>query len=124
MRNAVNLITALSCMVISAGFFSRHNLFVGGVVAGVGVLYVWKAVAQDIPCRVSYKTVAPAGRSDTVDSIAQAITLFTAPDIDIKPGSRVTVTQRGRMMRFSCSGVPAVYESHQEVPLTRWEEHP
>ena len=46
MRNAVNLITALSCMVISAGFFSRHNLFVGGVVAGVGVLYVWKAVAQ------------------------------------------------------------------------------
>ena len=85
---------------------------------------VWKAVAQDIPCRVSYKTVAPAGRSDTVDSIAQAITLFTAPDIDIKPGSRVTVTQRGRTMRFACSGIPAVYDSHQEIPLVRWEEHP
>ena len=85
---------------------------------------VWSAVAQDVPCRVSYKTVAPAGRSDTVDSIAQAITLFTAPEIDIKPGSRVTVTQRGRTMRFACSGIPAVYESHQEVPLTRWEEHP
>lgn len=85
---------------------------------------VWSAVAQDVPCRVSYKTLAPAGRSDTVDSIAQAITLFTAPDIDIKPGSRVTVTQRGRAMRFSCSGVPAVYDSHQEIPLVRWEEHP
>ena len=85
---------------------------------------VWSAVIEDVPCRVSYKTVTPAGRSDTVDSIAQAITLFTAPDIDIKPGSRVTVTQRGRTMRFSCAGIPAVYESHQEIPLTRWEEHP
>ena len=85
---------------------------------------VWSAVARDVPCRVSYKTLAPAGRSDTVDSIAQAITLFTAPDIDIKPGSRVTVTQRGRTMRFSCSGIPSVYDSHQEIPLVRWEEHP
>lgn len=85
---------------------------------------IWSAVAQDVPCRVSYKTVAPAGRSDTVDSIAQVITLFTAPDIDIKPGSRVTVTQRGRTMRFSCSGIPAVYDSHQEIPLIRAEEHP
>lgn len=85
---------------------------------------VWSAVIEDVSCRVSYKTVAPAGRSDTVDSIAQAITLFTVPNIDIKPGSRVTVTQRGRTMRFSCAGIPAVYESHQEIPLTRWEEHP
>ena len=85
---------------------------------------VWSAAAQDVLCRVSYKNITPAGRSDTVDSTAQTITLFTAPDIDIKPGSRVTVTQRGRTMRFSCAGIPAVYESHQEIPLTRWEEHP
>ena len=85
---------------------------------------IWAVVAQDLPCRVSYKTLAPAGRSDTVDSIAQAITLFTAPEIDIKPGSRVTVTRRGRTMRFACSGIPAVYDSHQEIPLVRFEEHP
>ena len=85
---------------------------------------VWNAVVGDVPCRVSYKTITPAGRSDTVDSTAQTITLFTAPDIDIKPGSRIVVTQCGRTMRFSCAGIPAVYESHQEIPLTRWEEHP
>lgn len=83
---------------------------------------VWVTTAQDLPCRVSYKTIAPAGRSDTADSIAQMITLFTAPDIEIKPGSRVTVVQRGRTMRFACSGIPAVYDSHQEIPLVRWEE--
>lgn len=84
----------------------------------------WYVAAQDVPCRVSYKTIAPASRSDTADSIAQAITLFAAPDIDIKPGSRVTVVQRGRTMKYACAGVPAVYGSHQEVPLARWEEHP
>lgn len=46
MKGAINLITALSCMVISAGFFSRGNLFVGVVIAAVGVFYVYKAVAQ------------------------------------------------------------------------------
>nr|DAV45982.1 MAG TPA: head closure knob [Caudoviricetes sp.]DAX27919.1 MAG TPA: head closure knob [Caudoviricetes sp.] len=83
---------------------------------------VWVSSAQNVPCRVSYKTIAPAGRSDTVDSITQSITLFTAPEVEIKPGSRITVTQRGRTMRFACSGIPAVYDSHQEIPLVRWEE--
>lgn len=84
----------------------------------------WVVVAEDIPCRVSYKTLSAAEKSDTADTIAQAITLFTAPDIDVKPGSHITVRQRGREMRFFCSGIPAVYDSHQEIPLARREEHP
>lgn len=85
---------------------------------------VWVTVMQDVPCRVSYKTLAPASRSDTVDSIIQAITLFAAPNIDIKAGSRITVVQRGRTMKYACAGIPAIYDSHQEIPLVRWEEHP
>lgn len=84
----------------------------------------WAVVAEDIPCRVSYKTLSSAEKSDTANGITQAITLFTAPDIDVKPGSRITVRQRGREMKFSCSGIPAVYDSHQEIPMTRREEHP
>ena len=84
----------------------------------------WAVVAEDIPCRVSYKTLSAAEKSDMADTITQAITLFTAPNIDVKPGSRITVRQRGREMKFSCSGIPAVYDSHQEIPLTRIEEHP
>lgn len=85
---------------------------------------VWAVVAEEIPCRVSYKTLSAAEKSDTADTIAMAITLFTAPDIDVKPGSRITVRQRGREMKFSSSGIPAVYDSHQEIPMTRREEHP
>ena len=84
----------------------------------------WVAVATDLPCRVSYKTLSPAAGSDTADTIAQAITLFTSPDIIVSPGSRITVRQRGRDMKFSSSGIPAVYDSHQEIPMTRREEHP
>lgn len=84
----------------------------------------WNAVAVEVPCRVSYKTLSPAAGSDTADTIAQAITLFTSPDIDVKPGSRITVRQRGREMKFFSSGIPAVYDSHQEIPMTRREEHP
>lgn len=84
----------------------------------------WTVVAEDVPCRVSYKTLTATARADTVDAIAQAITLFMAPDVEVKPGSRITVAQRGRVMRFSCSGIPAVYDSHQEIPLTREEAHP
>lgn len=85
---------------------------------------VWAVVAEEIPCRVSYKTLSAAEKSDTADTIAMAITLFTAPDIDVLPGSRITVRQRGREMTFSSSGIPAVYDSHQEIPMTRREEHP
>ena len=84
----------------------------------------WVAAAADLPCRVSYKTLAPAVGADTADTIAQVITLFTSPDIIVLPGSRITVRQRGREMKFSCSGIPAVYDSHQEIPMTRREEHP
>ena len=89
----------------------------------------WVVVAEDIPCRVSYKTLSAAEKSDTADTIAQAITLFTAPDIDVKPSYRHSSRrfwQDGgcREMRFFCSGIPAVYDSHQEIPLARREEHP
>lgn len=84
----------------------------------------WSVVATDLPCRVSYKTLSPAAGADTADTIAQAITLFTSPDIVVSPGSRITVRQRGRDMTCSSSGIPAVYDSHQEIPMTRREEHP
>lgn len=44
MRQPIFLLTALSCMVISAGFFSRGNLVVGLITAGVGVFYIARVV--------------------------------------------------------------------------------
>jgi len=47
MRSPIFLVTAMSCMVIAAGFFSRDNYLVGSVIGLVGVYYVAKAVLGD-----------------------------------------------------------------------------
>ncbi|WP_301860979.1 hypothetical protein [uncultured Megasphaera sp.] len=69
------------------------------------------------PCRVSYKTTAPAEQGDRLASFDQSITLFLSPDIIIAVGSDIDVEQRGRTLQFTAAGVPAVYDSHQEIPL-------
>lgn len=40
------------------------------------------------------------------------------PDVVIKAGSKIIVTQHGRTTEYSNSGVPAVYPTHQEIMLT------
>lgn len=70
-----------------------------------------------VACRISYKRVNPADAGGGITAAAQIVTMFTNPDIVIKAGSDITVDQRGRMLQFRAAGVPAVYASHQEVPL-------
>ena len=61
--------------------------------------------------------------ADTVAAMAvsQTIKLFTAPDIIINPGSKITVTQNGVTKDYTYSGVPAVYVTHQEIVLELFE---
>ncbi len=81
------------------------------------------AVYTDIPCRLSFKTVNSASGTGTVTKIGQIITLFISPDIDIKAGSKITVTHDGRTTDYKRSGFPAVYKTHQEIPLELFEEN-
>lgn len=69
------------------------------------------------PCRVSYKSIVPAEQSDGLSVFEQSITLFMSPDVAITAGADVDVTQRGQTLHFTAAGVPAVYDSHQEVTL-------
>jgi hypothetical protein len=48
--------------------------------------------------------------------------LFLAPEIVVKPGSKLKVTQAGRTECYVRSGEPAVYGSHQEIVLELWKE--
>lgn len=47
MRPAINLMTAMSCMVIAAGFFSRSNWLIGSIIGLVGVYYVARVFLSD-----------------------------------------------------------------------------
>lgn len=80
-------------------------------------------VLEGQPCRLSFETLKSAQQSEAAASITQAIKLFLAPEIVVRPGSKVTVTQDGFTADYKCSGVPAIYPTHQEIVLElseRW----
>lgn len=78
-------------------------------------------VLTDQPCRLSFNTIPAAGQTGTGAALQQTVRLFIAPEINIKPGSRITVTQNGVTMAYCQSGEPAVYTSHQEITLELWK---
>lgn len=78
-------------------------------------------VLENQPCRLSFETIKTTVQSDSVASISQVTKLFVSPDISIKPGSKITVSQGNVTTDYTCSGVPAVYPTHQEIMLELFE---
>lgn len=74
-------------------------------------------VQEEIPCRLSFKTVNNANQTETAASIVQITKVFLAPEIQVKPGSKLTITQNGVTTDYKSSGGPAFYSTHQEIVL-------
>lgn len=68
------------------------------------------------PCRLSFSS-SPSATNGDVAEINQTVKLFFAPEIKVKEGSKITVTQNGVTTVYKQSGTPAVYDTHQEVLL-------
>lgn len=71
---------------------------------------------ENLPCRLSYEKIVAAGEGRAA-AVSQQVKLFLAPDIVVKPGSKITVEQDGHRQEFAASGEPAVYATHQEIML-------
>jgi len=82
--------------------------------------YEETAVWENIPCRISFSS-SPAAGEGTPPAKTQTAKLFLAPETEIKPGSRVTVTRNGAATDYEASGEPARYLTHQEITLTLYE---
>lgn len=78
-------------------------------------------VLEGKPCRLSFESKQAAADTTVATAISQTIKLFTAPDISINPGSKITVTQNGMTKDYTYSGVPAIYVTHQEIVLELFE---
>lgn len=72
------------------------------------------------PCRLSFEKTAAAVQTETAAALGQGAKLFLAPEVEVKPGSKIVVEQAGRIFAYAASGQPAVYETHQEVVLSLW----
>ena len=71
----------------------------------------------DEPCRISFDTVNATQLENNAANIVQSITLFIDRAVVIPEGSKITVTQNGVTAVYEKSGKPAVYSTHQEIPL-------
>lgn len=79
--------------------------------------------AENIPCRVMYKSIPHTAESSIASAVTRIIKLYISPEIEVKVGSTIRVTQNGTETDYSCAGEPAVYISHQEIELKlkdRW----
>ncbi|KAE9633799.1 hypothetical protein GND95_08680 [Defluviitalea raffinosedens] len=76
-----------------------------------------KVVIENHPCRLSFKNISPVNSEGSVNSSIQEIKLFIAPEIVIKPGSKITVNQNGVTRDYEGAGEPAIYPTHQELVL-------
>lgn len=74
-------------------------------------------VLESIPCHLSYSGSAATVSTETVAAATQTIKLFLAPEVLIKPGSKIVVSQQGITGIYCRSSQAPVYASHQEIML-------
>ena len=78
---------------------------------------------ENQPCKLSFEALKSAVQTDSAANIAQVTKLFVSPDVSIRAGSKITVTQDGVTTDYTRSGVPAVYPTHQEIVLELFKEY-
>lgn len=78
-------------------------------------------VLEHQPCKLSFERLQSAVSSGTAAKVSQAVKLFTSPEAVIRAGSKITVTQDNVTTDYTCSGIPAVYPTHQEIILELFE---
>lgn len=72
---------------------------------------------ENIKCKLSYKN-SPKSKDAEV---TQIIRLLIAPEIEIRPGSKIVVTQSGKTTAFKNTGEPQMFINHQEIELELFE---
>lgn len=74
-------------------------------------------IIENQPCKLSFEKLNAVVQTETAAMQAQGTKLFIAPEIKVKPGSKIIVEQNGVTTEYSASGEPAVYLSHAEIML-------
>ncbi|EQF23462.1 putative phage protein [Clostridioides difficile CD160] len=79
-------------------------------------------VLENQPCKLSYKNITSTA-DGKVAKLEQTIKLFISPDIEIKAGSKLIITNQNNVTKeYIRSGETAIYPNHQEVILELLED--
>lgn len=112
-RKAIESLYNGTCTIIEHQKYQKENKSTG---------FKDVKVLENQPCRLSFKTVTEAKPNEnTASNIVQSTKVFLAPEITVKPGSKLIITQNGVTTEYKNSGKPAHYETHQEIILELFE---
>lgn len=78
-------------------------------------------VLEKKTCRLSYETISNTNETEMQNNTSQKIKLFIAPEITIKEGSKIVVRKGNSIEIFKNSGIPARYDTHQEIILENFK---
>lgn len=78
-------------------------------------------VLKNESCHLSFSSASSTNEGDVAAAVAQVTELIISPDVDIVPGSKITVTQNGVTTDYTRSGKPATYGTHQQIVLDLWK---
>ena len=81
------------------------------------------AVVSDEPCRLSHTRESTVGVNSGAPYVSQSIVLFIRPDLTVKEGSVIEVTQNNVTNKYKRASKPAIYTNHQEVALELYEDN-
>lgn len=111
-RKAIEMLYKDCCDIVEYQKYQKPNMSTG---------HKEVLVITNQSCRLSIESNTSTASADGAATVQQTIKLFIAPEIIVKPGSKVIVTHSGRMTEYKNSGVSAVYCSHQEIILELFE---
>lgn len=80
------------------------------------------AVATNEKCRLSHRREYTVVIDNGAPIVNQLIILFIRPDLIIKEGSVIEVTQNGVTNKYKRASKSAIYTNHQEVTLELYED--
>lgn len=80
-------------------------------------------VVIDEPCRLSHSRESTVDVTGGAPYVTQSIVLFIRPDLVIKEGSVIEITQHGVTNKYKRASKPAIYTNHQEVALDLYEDN-
>ncbi len=81
-----------------------------------------ETIATGVKCRLSY-IEAGAAQLDVAAQLGQRAKLMLGCELEVPPGSLITVERCGRQVKYRSSGAPRLYRSHQEIEMElsdRW----
>lgn len=79
-------------------------------------------IVENEPCRLSFSSSGVNENISGAYNVAQEIKVFCAPELDIKPGAKLIITQNNVTNSYIHTGKSMVYSNHKELSLELFKE--